>query len=80
MKKDWLKSSVTYTLVNEAHKKGVKHSFSNVAQNVTAESVTAFSKILEGIIEGTVADAAVMSVDRVDIDGQPAQVPAAPKA
>jgi hypothetical protein len=80
MKKDWLKSSVTYTLVNEAHKKGVKHSFSNVAQNVTAESVTAFSKILEGIIEGTVADAAVMSVDRVDIDGQPAPVPAAPKA
>ena len=47
MQKDWMKSNVTYTLVNEDHKKGVKHSFAYVTQNVTAEKVAAFGKILE---------------------------------
>ncbi|GAA2985046.1 hypothetical protein [Lentilactobacillus parakefiri] len=79
MQKDWMKSSVAYTLVNEDHKKGVKHSFSYVAQNVTPEKVAAFGKILESLVDGNITDAAVSSVDHVELSDA-SKVPAAPKA
>ncbi|MEE8824547.1 hypothetical protein [Lentilactobacillus sunkii] len=82
MQKDWMKSNVSFTLVNEDHKKGVKHSFAYVAQNVTAEKIAAFGKILEDLIDGNITDAAVSSTDHVELSDAPkAQTaPAAPQA
>lgn len=82
MQKDWMKSNVTYTLVNEDHKKGVKHSFAYVTENVTAEKVASFAKILESLIEGNITDASVSSTDHVELSDAPkAQAaPAAPQA
>lgn len=82
MKKDWMKSNVTYTLVNEDHKKGVKHSFAYVAQNVTAEKVASFAKILESLVDGNITDAAVSSTDHVELSDAPQTqpTPAAPQA
>ena len=81
MKKDWMKSNVTYTLVNEAHKKGVKHSFAYVSQNVTAENVVAFGKILGRLIDGNIIDAAVSSTDHVELTDAPqAEATPAPQA
>ena len=82
MKKDWMKSNVTYTLVNEDHKKGVKHSFAYVAQNVTAEKVASFAKILESLVDGNITDAAVSSTDHVELSDAPQTQPAlaAPQA
>ncbi len=79
MQKDWMKSNVTYTLVNEDHKKGVKHSFAYVTQNVTAEKVAAFGKILESMIDGNITDASVSSTDHVELSDAP-KAPAAPQA
>lgn len=78
MQKDWMKSSVSYTLVNEDHKKGVKHSFSNVAQDVKPEIVGSFGKILESLIVGDITDASITSTDHVDIDEEPATAPTTP--
>ncbi|GEP72707.1 hypothetical protein FD12_GL002447 [Lentilactobacillus rapi DSM 19907 = JCM 15042] len=80
MQKDWMKSSVSYTLVNEDHKKGVKHSFSNVAQDVKPEIVGTFGKILESLIVGDITDASITSTDHVDIDEEPATAPTTPAA
>lgn len=82
MKKDWMKSNVTYTLVNEDHKKGVKHSCAYVAQNVTAEKVASFAKILESLVDGNITDAAVSSTDHVELSDAPQTqpAPAAPQA
>jgi hypothetical protein len=71
MQKDWMKSNVSFTLVNEDHKKGVKHSFAYVAQNVTAEKIAAFGKILEDLIDGNITDAAVSSTDHVELTDAP---------
>ena len=71
MQKDWMKSNVSFTLVNEDHKKGVKHSFAYVAQNVTAEKIAAFGKILESLIDGSITDANVSSTDHVELSDVP---------
>lgn len=82
MQKDWMKSNVSFTLVNEDHKKGVKHSFAYVAQNVTAEKIAAFGKILEDLIDGNITDAAVSSTDHVELSDAPKAetAPTAPQA
>ncbi|KRL20330.1 hypothetical protein [Lentilactobacillus kisonensis] len=77
MQKEWMKASVSYTLVNADHKKGVKHSFSNVAKDVKAEAVSAFGNILETLVDGDITDAAVTSTDRVTVD-EKATAPATP--
>ena len=80
MQKDWMKSSVSYTLVNEDHKKGIKHSFSNVAQDVKPETVGTFGKILESLIVGDITDASLTSTDHIGVDGEPATAPTTPVA
>lgn len=61
MEKSWSKASVSLTMVGEGHETGIKRTFNNIKQDVSAEQVIGFGKVLESLtqdqlLEGHVTD------------------------
>ncbi|WP_429970436.1 hypothetical protein ACQW5G_05365 [Fructilactobacillus sp. Tb1] len=46
MKKNWLKTTATYTMVGEEHLKGRKVNYLNLIENVSDEQLAKFGAIL----------------------------------
>uniref|UniRef100_UPI00403F4174 DUF1659 domain-containing protein n=1 Tax=Lentilactobacillus hilgardii TaxID=1588 RepID=UPI00403F4174 len=68
MQRDWMKSTATYTFTEKDHKNGVKHNFSYVAKDVSAEMITKFGGIIDSLTEGDLLDATVATTDHVSVD------------
>ncbi|USS86139.1 hypothetical protein [Fructilactobacillus cliffordii] len=54
MKKSWLKTTATYTMVGAGHEKGMRRGFANLTEDLTADQVTEFGNILAELTGDTV--------------------------
>lgn len=82
MQKDWMKSTASYTFTEKDHKNGVKHNFSNVSKDASAEVIAKFGNILGALTEGKLLDVTVATTDHVNVN-EPVKEPvpaAAPQA
>ncbi|MFD1125755.1 hypothetical protein ACFQ22_10380 [Lentilactobacillus raoultii] len=81
MQKDWMKSTATYTFTEKDHKNGVKHNFSYVAKDASAEVIAKFGDIISSLAEGELKGVTVATTDQVKVtnaaeDQKPAGEPA----
>lgn len=49
MKKNWLKTTATFTMVGEAHLKGRKVNYANLVDNISDEQLAKFGAILSDL-------------------------------
>lgn len=76
MQKDWMKSTATYTFTEKDHKNGVRHSFSYISKDVTADAIAQLGAIIDSFTEGALLDATVSTTEHV---GSQAEAPAKPE-
>ena len=68
LNRDWMKSNVTYNFVGEGHEKGVKHSFTSLVRDVSADQVVGFAGVLKELTGDRVIDATIATTDHVGVE------------
>ncbi|WP_413627775.1 hypothetical protein R4B61_00870 [Fructilactobacillus vespulae] len=46
MKKSWIKSTASYTMIGDGHEKGVRQNYPNLVANVSEEKLIKFGEVL----------------------------------
>ena len=67
MKRNWMKTSATYTLAKDGHA-DAKHTFNNLVQNVSEDQIKQFGVILAELSGAKFKKATLSSTDTLDAE------------
>lgn len=68
MIKTWIKTGISITTEGPDHEKDVRRSFSNIAQDVSADQVGELVDVIETISTDTVLDAKVTTTEKINLE------------